>query len=221
MTTPNLQLTEMPGNSLQPSSPFNASMQALDALVQLSVETITATPPTTTSADVGKRWIVGTGATGVWAGKDNQIALCTAADTWTYYVPQEGWRADVKDVDLQHRYDGSTWGVPSASATSINAQTGTTYTAAISDANNVITMDNAAANTVTIPPNSAVSFPVGCALEIWQAGAGQTTIAAGIGVTILHHAGLTLKLKGQHSGASLRKVAVDTWRLVGDMEAAP
>lgn len=116
MTTPNLQLSEMPSNSLQPSAPFNASMQALDALVQLTVETITATPPTTTSADVGKRWIVGTGATGVWVGKDNQVALCTAANTWTYYTPQEGWRADVKDEDLQYRYSGSDWSTAQAAA---------------------------------------------------------------------------------------------------------
>lgn len=98
----------------------------------------------------------------------------------------------------------------------INAQTGTTYTAALTD--EVVTMDNSSANTLTIPPNSSVAFPVGCALEVWQKGTGQTTIAAGSGVTILYHSANTLKLQGQNSGCSLRKVATDTWRLIGDME---
>lgn len=91
--------------------------------------------------------------------------------------------------------------------------------AVLGDAGNVVQMDVATANTFTVPPNSSVAFPVGASVEVWQKGAGQTTIAAGAGVTILKHASLTLKMKGQESGCSLRKVAADTWRLVGDMEA--
>ena len=45
-------------------------------------------------------------------------------------------------------------------------------------------MDNAAANTLTVPPNSSVAFPVGTSIPIRQAGAGQTTIVAGSGVAI-------------------------------------
>jgi len=98
----------------------------------------------------------------------------------------------------------------------INAQTGTSYTAVLTD--EIVTMDNAAANTFIVPPNSSVAFPVTRSLELWQKGAGQTTVVAGAGVTILKHSSNTLKLKGQNSGASLRKVATDTWRLIGDME---
>ena len=101
---------------------------------------------------------------------------------------------------------------------SINAQTGTSYTAVITD--RIVTMDNAAANTFTVPAEASVAFPVGSTLELWQAGAGQTTIVADTGVTILYPASKTLALAEQHSGASLRKVAADTWRLVGDLEAA-
>jgi hypothetical protein len=90
--------------------------------------------------------------------------------------------------------------------------------AVIGDADNVVVLNVATANTFTIPPNSSVAFPVGTTLEIWQGGAGQTTITAGSGVTILTHASNTLKLKGQDSGASLRQVAANTWRLVGDLE---
>lgn len=101
---------------------------------------------------------------------------------------------------------------------SINAQTGTSYTAVLAD--RVVTMDNAAANTFTVPASATVAYAVGTPLELWQAGAGQTTIVADSGVTILYPSDKTLKLRAQHSGASLRKVDTDTWRLVGDLEDA-
>ena len=39
----------------------------------------------------------------------------------------------------------------------VNAQTGTSYTFAKSDSGNVCTFNNAAATTVTVPPNSSVA----------------------------------------------------------------
>ena len=110
MSTPNLDLEQVPNNSLQPSVPINDALQALDALVHLAVEDKDlTTPPTTVSGDEGKRWIVGTAATGAWSGKDGQIALCTAADTWRFFAPNEGWRARVKDEDITYEYSGSGW----------------------------------------------------------------------------------------------------------------
>lgn len=99
-----------------------------------------------------------------------------------------------------------------------NAQTGTTYTLVLTDAGKMVTMTNASGNTLTVPPNSSVAFPVNTRLDIIQYGAGQTTIAAGSGVTI-YSSGSKLKLTGQYSGASLWKKATDTWVLVGDITA--
>lgn len=99
-----------------------------------------------------------------------------------------------------------------------NAQTGTTYTLVLTDAGKMVTMTNASANTLTVPPNSSVAFPVNTRLDIIQYGAGQTTIAAGAGVTI-YSSGAKLKLTGQYSGVSLWKKATDTWVLVGDITA--
>lgn len=56
---------------------------------------------------------------------------------------------------------------------SIVAQTGTTYTAALTDNRRRITFDNAAAITFTIPNN----VPVGWECLIMQLGAGQVTVA--------------------------------------------
>jgi hypothetical protein len=99
-----------------------------------------------------------------------------------------------------------------------NAQTGTTYTLVLTDAGKMVTMTNAASNTLTIPPNSSVAFAVNTRIDLIQYGAGNTTIAAGAGVTILS-SGSKLKLNGQYSGASLWKKATDTWVLVGDIKA--
>ena len=99
-----------------------------------------------------------------------------------------------------------------------NAQTGTTYTLVLSDAGKMITMTNASSNTLTIPLNSSVAFPVNTRIDIIQYGAGQTTIAAASGVTI-YSSGSKLKLTGQYSGASLWKKATDTWVLIGDIAA--
>ena len=99
---------------------------------------------------------------------------------------------------------------------SINAQTGTTYTFVLGDANNtLVTASNASAITVTVPPNSSVAYPVGAILQLAQSGAGQVTIAAGSGVTINYTPGL--KLRAQYSVASLVQTATNTWLLSGDV----
>jgi len=99
-----------------------------------------------------------------------------------------------------------------------NEQTGTSYTLVIGDAGKLIEMNNAAANTLTVPPNSSVAFPTGTKIDIVQIGAGQTTIDAGSGVTINSKDG-NLNLTGQWSAATLVKRATDTWVLIGDLSA--
>ena len=64
---------------------------------------------------------------------------------------------------------------------SVNTQTGTSYTLVLGDANGLVDTDNGSANTVTVPPNSSVAFPVGTQVLVVQQGAGQTTIVAGSG----------------------------------------
>jgi hypothetical protein len=101
---------------------------------------------------------------------------------------------------------------------SFNAQTGTTYTFALADANNVVvSLTNASAITLTVPPNSSVAFPVGAILQFYQGGAGQVTVAAGSGVTINYTPGL--KLRAQNSAATLIQTAANTWLLTGDVTA--
>lgn len=97
---------------------------------------------------------------------------------------------------------------------SINTQTGTSYTLVISDAGKLITLDNGAAITLTVPTNASVAFPIGTHIDLAQLGAGQVTIG-GSGVTFRAKNGQ--KLSGQYAGASIVKIGTDTWLCVGDL----
>jgi hypothetical protein len=97
-----------------------------------------------------------------------------------------------------------------------NAQTGTAYTLVLGDQSNLVSMTNASANTLTIPTNASVAYPVGCSIRLYQGGAGQTTIAPTGGVT-LRSAGAATKLRVQYSWATLFKKGTDEWVLYGDI----
>lgn len=89
---------------------------------------------------------------------------------------------------------------------STNAQTGTAYTAQLSDTNQVIQANNASANAVTIPPASTTTFPIDGHLEIYNAGAGTCTVTAGSGVTVRGTATLA-----QYATGIWRQRATDEW----------
>ena len=91
------------------------------------------------------------------------------------------------------------------------------YILNISNPDQIIEMNVATANTLTVPPNSSVPFPIGTELTILQTGAGQTTLTPGSGVTINGTPGL--KLRGQWSSAMLIKRNTDTWVAIGDLSA--
>ena len=96
----------------------------------------------------------------------------------------------------------------------VNSQSGTSYTLALTDFGRVVETTNGSAVTVTVPPNSSVAFPTGTIVEITQIGAGQVTVAQGSGVTI--NTPTTLVLRAQYSSVVLRKRSTDGWILAGD-----
>lgn len=100
----------------------------------------------------------------------------------------------------------------------INTQTGTTYTTVLADASKLVTLSNSSAITLTIPPNSSVAYPTGTKIDLAQLGAGQVTVAEGSGVTV--NATPTKKLRAQYSAATCIKTASDTWLLVGDLASS-
>jgi hypothetical protein len=103
----------------------------------------------------------------------------------------------------------------------LNAQTGTTYTFALTDNGKLVTASNSSAQTYSIPTNATTAFPVGTQINIIQIGAGQVTIqAASSGTTTVSSTGATAtapKLRAQYSSATLIKAATDLWYVVGDI----
>jgi hypothetical protein len=109
--------------------------------------------------------------------------------------------------------DDNTWQtVSGSSAPTVNAQTGTTYTLVLGDANNIVTMSNGSANTLTIPPNSSVAFATGTIIQVQQGGAGATTFDPGVGVT-MNGATSNVTLSEQYEWATLVKLGTDAWGL--------
>lgn len=100
---------------------------------------------------------------------------------------------------------------------SINTQTDS-YTLVLEDNGKIIEMNKATAVNLTVPPNSAVAFPVGSIITCTQYGAGQVTVVAGSGVTI--RTSETLKLAKQYAEAMLYKRGTNEWVLAGNLEAA-
>jgi len=105
-----------------------------------------------------------------------------------------------------------------STGTTLNDQTGTTYTLVLGDAGKHITFTNAAAITVTVPTNAAVAFPIGTVISFSQGGAGQVTFA-GAGPPTLQSADSALTTVKIYSGGCMIKILTDTWRFFGDLEA--
>ena len=104
----------------------------------------------------------------------------------------------------------------------LNAQTGTTYTFVLSDADQkLVTASNASAQTYSVPTNASVAFAIGTVINIIAIGTGQVTINAVTSgtTTILSNAATPAapKLRVRYSAASLMKVGTDTWYVVGDL----
>lgn len=102
---------------------------------------------------------------------------------------------------------------------SLNPQTGTTYTFALTDNGKLVTASNGSAQTYTIPASGTANFAVGAQINIIAIGAGQVTIQGTGGVTVASTGATATapKLRVQYSSATLIKVATDTWYVIGDI----
>ena len=110
-------------------------------------------------------------------------------------------------------------GVPRAGFRSqLNAQTGTSYTLALTDLAKLVTMDSSSTMTLTVPANSSVSFQVGDRIDILRKGTGELTIAP-VNGGVLVNGTPGLKLRAQWSSATLVKLDTDTWVALGDLKA--
>ena len=104
------------------------------------------------------------------------------------------------------------------SEVSTNSQSAS-YTLVSADRGKLVEMNVGSANTLTVPLNSSVAFPIGTQIDILQVGSGKTTVAgATVGVTINATPGLAIR--AQWGGATLIKRGENTWVLIGDLTTA-
>lgn len=98
-----------------------------------------------------------------------------------------------------------------------NRQSGTSYTLVLTDQNKIIEMNNGGANTLNVPTNTSVAFPIGTEIQVLQYGVGQTTIG-GAGVTLNSKSG-QLKIANKFTGVTLVKVGTNEWYVIGNLTA--
>jgi len=121
----------------------------------------------------------------------------------------------VESSDLVANYPGASLALANRvdqvmQAPTQNAQTGTTYTAALLDAGKTVTLSNAAAVTVTIPAQATVAWAANTQLNFLNIGAGTVTIVPAATVTI-NGTPLTLATS---KGGSLVRTASNVWTFV-------
>jgi len=90
------------------------------------------------------------------------------------------------------------------------------YTLVLGDAYKLIEMEVTSANTLTIPTNASVPFPLGTQILVSQLGTGQTTITPSGGVTLRSSGGKT-KTAAQYAMCTLIKRGTNEWYLSGDL----
>ncbi len=95
-----------------------------------------------------------------------------------------------------------------------NIQT-SSYVLTLADVDKIVQMNVAGANTLTIPLNATVAFPIGTHIYVKQYGAGTTTITAAGGVTLRSRGGL-IATNGQYAVVELIKLGTNEWALFGD-----
>jgi hypothetical protein len=102
----------------------------------------------------------------------------------------------------------------------VNESSGTTYTLLIGDRGKLLRVgdegNNTSANTVTIPTNANVPYPIGTQVQVVAMG-GEVTMATAGTPTLRYTPGL--KLRDRYSSCTCIKIATDEWVLVGDLEA--
>lgn len=106
-TTPRLQLPYIASAQAQKHVTHNEALRKLDALTQISVIDRTLAAPPGSPAE-GDRHLVAAGPTGLWAGKENQIAVLQDG-AWIFYPPLEGWLAWVEAEARLLVWQGTAW----------------------------------------------------------------------------------------------------------------
>ncbi|MFP7572463.1 DUF2793 domain-containing protein, partial [Marivita sp. S2033] len=160
-TTPILSLPYIQPSQAQKHVTHNEALRALDALVQLSVQSRSLTEPPESAAP-GARFIVAGGAAGVWAGQDHAVALAQGGG-WIFLAPNPGWRAWIEDEGAEAVWQSGAW-------------QGATGATALPDRLGLGTPPDPEARLAVAAPGTVLSHEgAGHRLKLNKAGAGDTS----------------------------------------------
>ncbi len=107
--TTNLQLPWLAAGQAQKHVTVNESLRRLDAIVQITVESASATAQPGAPSD-GQCWIVPSGKSGAqWGAMANWWIAYYRDGAWEQITPREGWLAFVRDTDALLHYTGVAW----------------------------------------------------------------------------------------------------------------
>jgi len=106
----------------------------------------------------------------------------------------------------------------SNSLITVTAVTGTAYTPGTAQVGQLITLDNAGGETITIPANATTAFAIGDQLNFMNLATGTATFVAG-GTAVIRSAGSKLKLTTQYAVCTVLKIDTDAWVMVGNVSA--
>lgn len=85
--------------------------------------------------------------------------------------------------------------------------------------NQYLVLNSGTPVTVTLPAQSSVGWTEAAMIRLEQGGMGKVSITAAPGVTLRRRAGFRAALVDQYAVVTLKRVAVDTWTLYGELEA--
>lgn len=85
----------------------NEALVLVDAVVHAAVEEGPRPVPPSAPA-VGQCWIVASGGSGAWAGRDGDLALWSDGG-WRFVAPAEGMSVWDKAAALPRQWDGGAW----------------------------------------------------------------------------------------------------------------
>lgn len=243
MSTPKLGLAVLTESQEDKELTVNQNSYLLDALIN-GVKAVQSSPPgspaagdayvvsaTATGAWAGRENQVAYWFNGGWSFLTPQqgLALFVLGSEeiiffnggWTAYQPvavevdplfTASAAAGIGAGDISNWDDAFSWGdhrIPPVTTRT------TSNTLVLSDNYRVILQQSTNPNTVTIPTNASVALPVGSLIEIWQVGAGATTIAAAGGVTLNGVTAGSGTITARYGAVTLRKIATNSWLVAG------
>lgn len=138
----------------------------------------------------------------------------TAATTTNYTITHPAAQGAVNTIEVNNGSGVMSWSLVTTAmlaATTVNVQTGTTYTLQASDNNGIVTLNNASPIILTIPTSLGSGF--NCLIV--QLGVGQVTPTAS--GTTLHNRQSFTKTAGQYAILTLAAYVANTFVMSGDM----